>query len=45
VVPDRGIKRDLPLGKPVEITFTPQKAGELRYVCGMGMFSGRVIVK
>lgn len=45
VMPAHGIRQPLPLGQAVEITFTPEKAGELSYACGMDMYKGRVIVK
>ena len=44
-MPARGIRRDLPLGQAVEITFTPEKPGELSYACAMGMYGGKVIVR
>lgn len=45
VVADHGIKRDLPLDQPVEITFTPSHRGDLRYACGMNMIFGTVRVE
>lgn len=45
VIADRGIHQDLPLGQAVEVRFTPDSAGVIRYACGMDMLSGRVIVK
>lgn len=45
VMSEHNIKKDLPLNQPVEITFTPTQAGEIRYACGMDMLSGKVIVK
>jgi plastocyanin domain-containing protein len=45
VMADQNIRRDLPLNQPVEITFTPSAAGELRYACGMDMISGKIIVQ
>ena len=45
VIAEENVKRDLPLGQPVEISFTPTRAGEIRYACGMDMLSGRVIVE
>ena len=38
-VPELKIYQDLKQGENV-ITFTPEKAGKLRFSCGMGMFSG-----
>ena len=38
------IRKALPLNEPVAIDFTPQKAGEIAFVCGMNMLKGRVVV-
>lgn len=40
VVKDYGVNQPLPLNQPVEVTFTPKKAGEVRYACGMDMIAG-----
>jgi plastocyanin domain-containing protein len=45
VMAAEGINQPLPLGQPVEITFTPDKPGELNYACAMNMYTGKVIVK
>ncbi len=45
VIPEANLSRDLPLGQPVTITFTPQKTGELRYSCAMKMFQGVIDVR
>lgn len=45
VMKEHNINQPLPLDTPVEITFTPKQAGELRYACAMDMFSGKVIVR
>jgi plastocyanin domain-containing protein len=45
VLAEQGIRKELPLGKPVEITFTPSGKGEVPYTCGMNMVSGRLIVE
>jgi plastocyanin domain-containing protein len=45
VMPAHGINQPLPLGQPVEIRFTPDRAGELEYACAMNMYKGKVIVK
>lgn len=39
------IRRDLPLNQPVTIEFTPDKAGEIAFACGMNMLRGTVIVQ
>jgi plastocyanin domain-containing protein len=45
VMADRNFRADLPLNEPVEVTFTPSEAGELRFACGMDMIAGKVIVR
>lgn len=35
---------DLPIGKPTEITITPETAGEFEFTCQMGMYRGKLIV-
>jgi plastocyanin domain-containing protein len=45
VMPAHGINQPLPLGQAVEITFTPDKTGELSYACAMDMYQGKVVVK
>jgi plastocyanin domain-containing protein len=45
VMAAEGINQPLPLGQPVEITFTPDKPGELDYACAMDMYTGKIIVK
>ena len=35
----------LPLNQPVDIEFTPNKTGDVAFACGMGMFSGTLVVK
>ena len=40
VIADENIKADLPLNKPVTLNFTPKRAGELKYACGMNMVTG-----
>ena len=45
LVPSLGIKRALPLNQPVEIAFTPEEPGDIAFACGMGMFSGTIVVR
>ena len=45
VFPSLKIKRALPANKPVVIEFTPAKAGDLEFACGMGMFKGTIVVE
>lgn len=41
---DFGIARDLPAFKTTPIEFTPDKAGEFTFTCGMSMMRGKLIV-
>ena len=43
VLEDYNIHTELPLNKPVEVAFTPTKAGELVYGCAMGKMIRGVI--
>jgi plastocyanin domain-containing protein len=36
-------KTDLPLGKEVEVTFTPKASGKVPFGCAMGMMVGGVL--
>jgi hypothetical protein len=45
IFPGIGVKRELPLNRPVEIEFPPPKSGELPFVCGMNMLKGVVIAQ
>ena len=45
VVAAYGIKKPLPLNKPVEVRFTPRKLGTIRYACAMDMIAGSLIVE
>ena len=45
VMTSHGINKPLPLGQAVEITFTPDKAGELNYACAMDMYRGTIRVE
>ena len=40
VMKDFGVNQPLPLGKAVEVTVTPKKAGAYRFACGMDMVAG-----
>lgn len=42
---DFGIARDLPAFKTTPIEFTPDKAGEYTFTCGMNMMRGKLIVE
>jgi plastocyanin domain-containing protein len=40
VIPSLDIRRELPLGTPVEVVLTPKDKGEVRFACGMDMLTG-----
>ncbi len=42
---DFGIARDLPAYKTTPVEFTPDKAGEFTFTCGMNMLRGKLIVQ
>ena len=42
---DFGIARDLAAFKTTSIEFTPDRAGEFTFVCGMNMLRGKLIVE
>ena len=41
---DYGIRRELPLNQAVTVSFTPRKAGEFAFTCGMNMHRGKLII-
>ena len=45
VFPSLNIKRALPLNEPVVIEFTPTKAADIAFACGMNMLQGAVVVQ
>ncbi len=45
VFPSLNVKRSLPLNEPVDIEFTPAKAGEIAFACGMNMLKGVLVVE
>jgi plastocyanin domain-containing protein len=45
VLGDFGISRPLPAFKTTPIEFTPSKAGEFPFTCGMGMLRGKLVVR
>lgn len=44
-IPSRKIRQALPLRRPVEIRLGPEKAGRLRFACGMDMVSGVLVME
>jgi RND family efflux transporter MFP subunit len=45
VFPSLNLRRALPLNQPVVIEFTPNKSGEIGFVCGMNMLRGAVVIE
>jgi plastocyanin domain-containing protein len=45
VLGDFGIARPLPAFQTTPVEFTPQKAGEFTFTCGMNMMRGKLIVE
>ena len=45
VLSDFKIRKYLPLNQKVTIELTPHKNGEFRFVCGMNMFHGKILVR
>lgn len=45
VIPSLNITRALPLNEPVEIEFTPAKAVDIAFACGMNMLQGTIAVQ
>lgn len=44
VLGEFGISRSLPAFKTTAVEFTPRKAGEFTFTCGMGMLRGKLVV-
>jgi cobalt-zinc-cadmium efflux system membrane fusion protein len=44
-IPSLGIRRELPLNQPVEIQFTPDRSGNVEFVCGVNMLRGTIVVQ
>ncbi|GMU23470.1 MAG: hypothetical protein AMXMBFR13_35480 [Phycisphaerae bacterium] len=42
---DFGIARDLPAFRTTSIEFTPDRAGEFTFACGMNMMRGKLVVE
>lgn len=45
VIPAYGVNRSLPLNRAVVVSFTPKKAGEVSFTCGMNMMRGKLIIR
>ena len=44
VFPKLNVRKTLPVGKDVIVSFTPTEAGPVTFTCGMGMYKGTVVV-
>lgn len=45
VIKDYDVSTPLPVGKAVEVTLTPKKAGDIRYACSMDMIAGKLVAE
>ena len=45
VIKEYGINQPLPMGKPVTVSFTPTKSGQVKYACAMDMISGTLVIQ
>ncbi|MDO8682880.1 MAG: cupredoxin domain-containing protein [Armatimonadota bacterium] len=45
VIPDFNVSRKLPAFEATPVEFMPDRAGEFRFTCGMGMYQGTLIVE
>jgi RND family efflux transporter MFP subunit len=45
VFPSLNLRRSLPLNEPAVVEFTPEKSGEIVFVCGMNMLRGALVVQ
>lgn len=43
-IPSLGIRKDLSVNETYDVTFTPAEAGQIRFTCSMGMYSGVIEV-
>lgn len=43
--PDLGLRKSLPVDKPVQIEIPARSAGELRFKCGMDMLEGKLVIR
>ncbi len=44
VFPSLNIRKPLPLNTPVDIVIKAEKAGEIKFQCGMAMLFGKIVV-
>ncbi len=45
LIPSQKVKKALPVNQPVEVSFTPDKAGVVEFTCGMEMFRGTIAIR
>lgn len=45
VIPALGFQKKLQLGEPVAVAYRAEKAGEVPFACGMGMYTGKIVAK
>jgi cobalt-zinc-cadmium efflux system membrane fusion protein len=45
VFPALKITKALPINEPVSLEFTPRRAGELAFACGMNMLRGTIVIR
>ena len=45
VIPSLGVRKPLPLNRPVVVRIPAQAAGEIAFACGMNMLKGTVVVR
>ncbi len=44
ILPDFGIRQELPLNRETAVTIVPKQLGEFDFACGMNMYRGRILV-
>jgi RND family efflux transporter MFP subunit len=44
-IPSLNMRRALPLNRPVDVDFTPQKTGNIEFACAMGMLKGTIVIQ
>lgn len=45
VIPAHNVNKPIPVNQVTTIEFTPAKAGELEFTCGMNMMKGKIVVQ
>ncbi len=44
VFPSLKVRKKLPVGKDVIISFTPTASSQVNFTCGMGMMKGKIVI-